>query len=596
MTRARRIVILSGMAAAAMAMPAWAEVPAAMDRVPADALMAASIRNLGQFQTKAEGLATMFGADPEGAEFAEAMKYLNIGGLNKDGSVAFVILPPAPGAEPGLDEEEGEEGDAPPMVVILPVKDFATLSKSLGGDGQAFGMVSIEQEPGYLKDLGGGYAALGPVEEVVRGFAGTAGQKGTHEKALGKTGNAVADASDMLFVANIPALAPMIEAGFEQMKEQMEGLAAMTGQAQLGNMAAMEAFVETYIRDASVGVMGVKSGESGISFDLATQFKEGSQTAGVLTDKGSAHTLLNRLPNKPFLFAFAADLSGAGMKKIVGDMIEMTKQADPQAAELAQGLNLMGMIRASDGVAYLVGTSPAGLFGGGLFANTVQYFKTSEPAELVKTLQEGATKLNGQEISGTTYQTTYQTGATTVAGTPVDAWSMRMKFDPNNPAAQQIQQAQGMLFGPAGLAGFIAPAVDGVVITLSKNTALLGEALAAAQEAKGLGTDASLTAITRELPADRTMESFVSVKGILDMVVPLMSMMMGPMDFEVPAELPPVATGATTRDGGFRMTTFIPMEVLQTVRKLMASMEALQGQGMEEDAPEEEEGAGQPRF
>jgi hypothetical protein len=586
MTRLRRLVTLCGVTAAGIVMPAWADVPGVLDRVPEGAWVVATVRNLGQAQSKIEGLAKQFGADLSDDEEGPgaALKFLKLGGLNQSGSAAFVVL------------GEDKEGGQPKTVGVLPVSDFKAFLTALGGkEGAGALQVSIDGNDAFVKDVGGGYAVISDKKENVEAFEGKAGHKSAFEKMLGKTGSSLADSDDVLFIANIPALAPKMREGVDKMKQQAAGMAGMAG-GQAPNTALVEAAADAVIRDGQVGLMGLRSGEAGIALDFGAQFKEGSETAALMNAKGKAHDLLKKVPNRAFLAAFAMDTSSPAIKKWFDNIQKLNLQASPDMAKAMGGADMMGMMQKADGMAMLWGTSMGGLMGGGLLLNSVTYMATKDPASVIKTMQTAyGAKDADRKVAGMTITSSYQPAAVQVDGSPVDAWSMKMAMDPGNPAAQQLQMMQMMLFGPTGgMSGYVAPAAGGVVTTFSKNSALMGEALTAAKEGKGLAADPGIDQIASHLPEDRVLEGYIGIKGIMDMVMPMMAMMTGPVNFEVPADLAPVGVGATAQDGGMRGTFFVPQAVLTMAKNLREAVKAAK----EKEAPEApmKEDTGQPRF
>lgn len=563
---------------------ARADVPAAMDRVPADAPIVFSMKNVGQFHS---GITTLFKSLNLPMESMSGLDHigrmLKTEGLNTDGSAAVAIM--------SLPDEDAEEDSEPPAVVIVPVKDYATFAKALGGKGDGVEQITVEDKPVFVKDLGGGFAAMGPKQDVVQGFSGKAGNGKAHETLMGPSGRAVAESNNAFVVANIQSLAPQIKKGFEGVKEQIDQASAMAGGDAAKQLETMDKLMEGYLRDATSATLGFNAGEAGVRFDAASQFKEGSEYASYFSSSGKAAALTAALPSQPFLFAATFDFSAPGVRKLLTQMVEPMKDAQGLGA-----INPLTMLEKVDGVAFSMGATPALM--GGLFLNTSTYVKTSDPAGYIKSVKEAFTTLNGKTNEGVTFQTSFDSGATKVNDQPVDTWGLRMQIDPGNPAAQQMGQMQMMLFGPMGLSGYIAPASGGVVMTYSKNSDLMTKALQAAKAGDGLSSEPGVKLIAEHLPAGRTVEAYIGVKSILDTAVGFMGMMgAGAPDFQVPENVSPIGFGGTTTDGGMRITMFMPADVIKTIKDLGQSMNP--GAGDEEgdpmDAPPKEK-SGQPKF
>lgn len=576
-----RLAALAGLAISMCAPALLADVPPAMDRVPGATPVVLSIKNVKQFHSSVDKMVKMLKLPPQSmVGLTQAAEFLKTDGLNTDGSAAVAFM------------KLGKEADEEPLLVmILPVKDYAAFAKSLGGKGAGPEEVKYDGDTAFIKDVGGGFAAMSPKKELLDQVEGKPGNGKAFETLMGATGKAINDASDTIVFANMEAVGPMLKAGMADMKEQMEMMAAMGGGgANQAGFDMMQVLMEGFVNDSSAGVMGFKSDDGGVHMDFGAQFKEGSPFAGYFNAKGNAGKLMSALPNQPFMFAMSMDTSSPGVKALFKKTLDAAKK-NPEAAKMMSGLNPLESIQTLDGLAMGMGTSPALM--GGLFLNTTMYARTSDAAGYIKQMKDGFSAMNGKTFEGITYQTAYEAGAAKAGEKPVDAWSMKMQLDPNNPAAQQMGQMQMMLFGPSGMGGYISPADGGVVVTYAKNSELMTKALDAAKSGNGLGTDAVVKAVGQQLPADRNFEVQIGVKSILDTAIGFMGMMgAGPTDFKVPESVPPIGIAGTGTSGGMRMTVFLPTKTMETFRDLGTSMQG--GEGGEE--PADGEKAGQPKF
>lgn len=572
--------------AGAMFIPTALALPPATDRVPANAAMMIVVPSLERFEAGATQLQQTFGMEMDSGPFEGLAMAMGLEGLNKAGSAALAIIPGPEGVD--------FDSEVPPMVLVVPVTDYAKFVGALGGDpGAQVAEITIDpEEPkGYARNLGGGFAAMGPVRELVEGFKGETGQNAGHDRLIGATGKAVAESADVIFIANLALLEPKMREGMEEFRGQMEMVGMMAGQDMGANLAVMDAVMGGILRDGQAGVIGFSATEAGMKLDLAAQFKEGSTAAGYFSAKGNTSGLLTRVPNQPVLFALALDTSAPGIKRIFRDMTDITTKLDPEAAEAA-GMTaaMMKSIEKMDGMVFQWGASPAMM--GGMFVNALAYVKTTDAAGYTAAMKETMAAMNGKTIQGLTYQTSYKSAARDVGGVKADEWSLRMQADPNDPTAQQMQAMQMGLFGmEGGPSGYLAPAKDGLVMTYSKNSALLEQALTAAKGSGGYGAEAGVKTVGAMLPGGRTVEGYIGVKSILDMVIGFAAMMGGgPVDMQVPADLPPVGIGGTTDGGGVRLAVFVPGQVIQTFKQFVEQMEG----GGDDMAPPEK--AGQPRF
>ncbi len=567
---------------------ALAQTPA-LDRVPAGTPVIVSVPSLAKLDAGYAQILKTFEVEPDEGPLAEfnLHEVMALDGLNKEGSLALAIMARDEGAEDAA-------GGEPPMVMVVPVSDYAKFVAAGGGDPKApiteWTPEFAGGEPAYCKNLGNGFAAVGPDQDLLESFTGATGNGPAHMKLVGANGRAVMDASLFTFIADIQANATKIKEALAETKQTLEQVAQMGGQAGVGPTIAMiDGLSETLTRDGSAGLMGFNAGASGVTLHLAGQFKEGSQTAGYFNAKGKAGALLERVPNQPYLFATAMDCAAPGLKQVFKNVMNQYAKADPEGAK-AMGLTgaFLKTVDTFDGMAFTMGTPPA-MMGGGLFTNTSAYVRTRDAAGYAAAIKEAMTSMNGKTIPPFTYQTSYKPGAKTVGGVSVDEWSMRMEADQNDPAAQQAAMGLMMIYGAeGGPSGFLAPADGGAVMTYSMNTQLLEQALGAAKGG-GLATDAGVKGVSGSLPTDRTIEGYVGVKSLLEMFMGMAAIMGGAApELEIPPDLPPIGFGGTTTDGGVRLVVFAPTQVLTTIKQAADA-----GENMGAGQPE---GAGQPRF
>ncbi|MBU6412219.1 MAG: hypothetical protein KGS45_01985 [Planctomycetes bacterium] len=590
---AAAFVALAGLCAVA-----GAAVPSALDRVPADAAMAGGVANLTTFHNNFNAMGSALKL-----ESLDALKKMDAlfqaQGIKKDGSAAVAILEVP---QDGGDGMPGEGMRNAPMVIIVPVTDYKAFVTGLGGDAASPIAELKGQQTMFAKDIGGGYAALSPKRELTESFEGKGGNLEAHTKALGAVGTRVADKSDVVLVANVSKLAPKIKDGIKDMKEQAEMVGQMGG-GNAPNTKILEIIAENWVRDAQTGVIGLNFSAENISIDVASQFKPGSELAGLFNSDGNSAGLLNSVPNKPFLFAIAMDTSSASMKKMLKGMFDtskdMAKPGEKNAVAEASGMweALLAKPEGFDGAAFTVGYSPAGL-SAGLLSQTVGFIKTNKSSDYLKLTGDVMTKMNGTKVDGMQYTTEYKAAAVDVSGVKADSWSMAMTpSDPNDPMAMQVQMMMGFITGPAGkFQGLSAPTDKGVVMTYGQYAPFMDEALKAAKNGEGLGK--SLAEASKLLPANRNFEMWIGSKSLIDTLGGFAAMMGGPA-VSAPADLPPVAMAATGDASGAQLRIVVPTKVITTVQEIGKKVQSEMGGGDPMDdqgAPEEKKDGGKPKF
>lgn len=559
-----------------IALPAMAGLPGAIDRVPTDALAVISIRSISELKSDLDAVGDKIPPLKEGLNGSPLGMILAMPGMNAEGSAAACIMGDS------LDPAAGD----PPMLVIVPVTDAKQFMEGLGltAEGDVWSG-DFGGHPTNMKDIGGGYVAMAQTPELLASFDGKSGKGDTHAKRLGKTGSSLAETSDVLVYADLAKLKSVIDQGMTQMKGQMEMLSAMAGpngEQMMQTAAMIESVANLLTSEGDLAIFGTTINGAGISFDAGAQFKEGTETFKALQVKGEPGKTLARVPSIPYFFAMAADTSSP----VVKDLIIETSKMQGQNASFMPGPEMMEKV---DGMSFVLGTSPA-VMAGGLFANSIIFQQTRDAVAMVATMKDTTEKMNGTTVNGLKFATTYKPADATIGGTPVDAWSLRMSVDPNDPnamAAQQMSQAMMMIWGPGmGPSGYIAASKAGVVQTLSKNTMLMEKALQVAESGEGLGTDKGIKATAENLPKDRTVEVYIGIGEILKTAGGFMAMM-GGTPFQVPENLSPVAMAVTTAGGAAGTRIFVPMDVLGAISDIQTQM---QGGMAPEEADEGEDG------
>lgn len=567
-----RVLTMAVAALTALAGSVFAQVPSALDRIPSDAAVAISIKDVGKLRAGIEGLAKALGvpaADMEG--FMKIDQVLKMQGADANGSAAVGIM--------SLD------GDEPEAVAVIPVRDYAAFVKNFGGTGTGLEEIKLDNHPVFIKSLDGGFAAAGPDKGLVEKFGGKAGNGKAMEGMIGASGRAISSKSDIVIIANVSKLGDKIKESMQGFKDGL-GMAMMMAGGDV-DLGFFDTFGETMARDASAGIVGANISEDGLTLDFATQFKEGTEYAGYFSSRGKASSLLAALPNQPMLFSMAIDVSSPGMRSMMKNLQSFAKKLQPGGG---QGDN-PGMFPAdwsenAEGLAFQIGNSPSPL--GSLLVNTVAFIKTSNPDKVSKAMKDGLTAMNGKTVQGLTYTTAYQENVK-VGELTADGWSMKMSADPEDPVALQANQMNSMLFGPNGLSGYSYKTEGGVIMTYAKNQDLLNKTVASLKGGENLIADPEIKKIAAALPAERTFEGYLGVQSLMETIMGVVGMMGMAPNVNIPENIPPVGMGATTDGGALRFTVVIPTKVITSVKSVV---EAMNPDGGKDEKPD----AGQLKF
>jgi hypothetical protein len=586
MNRLRGLVAAAGVACGLLAAAAAEALPPVMDRIPADALVVVATPSLERLDKSAQTLNGLVNAPTPIPSLRET---LAMGGM-KEGvdltkSAALVVMP-------------GDmEAEQPPIVVLVPTTDYAAFLSNFDAKPGAAGAIveaEVHGEPAYFRDLGNGYALMSPMRPVAEAFTAQPGNAKAHEQALGPSNRKIADEADLVVIANIAGLRPLIEPKIEGALEEMVANSPMAMMGQVPDTTGAAEIATAFVQQTRTAVAGLRVDGTGVAVDLGAQYIEGTFLANAFAGGGQSGSLLSRLPamSTGYFFAFAADLSNPAVKQVMTKIGEMQQKqaAAAGAPDMPPGM-VAAQIQAMDGAATVIGASPGAIMGMGLMINSVSYWKSSDPAKSLAATREALEKMNGQGAEGVVFQTTYTQGASTVNNVPVDAWEIRLGGDVGN--SPEMAQGMAFMFGPqGGPAGYIAATKDGVVQTYSKNPILMGEALKAANGEGGLGADEMIKLVQARLPEGRMAEAYIGMKSIMDTAKGLLAML-GGINIDVPEQLPPVGMGLAGSNGAARAALFVPAPVIKAVSD---AIKAAQAADDEDDQPAPRRGTGQPRF
>lgn len=610
MNRLRCLLTCSGLSLGLLAATAQA-IPPVLERVPDDAMMAVAIPAPTQLEKNIKALSV---AIDQEFPLPSVKDMLSMGGFNtgvdETKSMGVVIFAPkkkdakpaAPGDKPkdeAGDDMDDDFSDFEPsednMIFLLPITSYAALLENFNakpaGEGKVDAIETPTGEPGFVRDIGGGYAALGSKRELVESFTGKPGANPVKSR-IGKAGEALADASDFVTIYNMDALRPLAEEGIKEAraaaKEQAEGM----GQDIDKQMAVVNWMTDTIVRDTTFGVSGIKIGGSGISMDAVGQFKADSYLAKVFATKANSSALLKKVPGGRFLFAGAMDTSHAALKQLFLDINSRAVNPGGEDARKIAAANL----ELTDGTAGVVGFPEGGAIAG-LLTSAVTFTQTKSPDVVLQNMKKNILAMNGHSEQGVTIKTQVKdpTGEN-----PFSTWSMTMESDADN---EMMTQGMAFIFGPEGRpSGYMAKNDSGVFTTFARNSDLMNNALKVGNGVAPVSDDKLLLGTQEQLPANRIAEGYVGTKSILDLVLPFAAMAGVPVPADsVPEKLPPVGMALASDQGAARFSMFIPAQVIKTGVALGQGFSDMQDDGMnggeDEPADKPKNGpTGQPRF
>jgi hypothetical protein len=614
MSSSARLLVVAGASLGVFAAAVLA-TPPVFDRVPDNAMIVVAIPSPETFgkNLQALGTATEMPATPDIKDIITGMGFGNSIDLTK--AAAIVVLAPELGADgKPKDGQTLEESMDKRAVLLVPVSNYSEFITGLGGTAGE-GVIEVTTpsgEPGFAKDIGKGYAALGPDKKLIETFSGASGPQAVKDR-LGKAAEKLSDSADMLTFVNAEAIGPMLPSIMAEMKAEAEANMAMgmsDPEAAKKQLEYVQWIVETAVND-STGLLGTMnfSGQ-GMAMELTANFKPDSMMAKAFAAGGKASSLWTKLPAQPYLVAGAIDASSGPLKALLRTIVERAPQQGPGSLEQNKTA-MLAQIDKSDGVAGVMGFPQGGIMAG-IMTSTVSYTRSSDPAGLSTLYKKTMMDVNGTVQNGTKITASIKEGGVKIGDTSVDSWDMQMApakdaTGEEAEAAAMLPQAFQMMFGnTTGPAGLLAQTSGGMIQTFSKsNTDLMSKALDAANgKGEVFGSDKLIGQVSEKLPTGRIAEAFIGTKTVLDLVTPFVGMagITLPPD-AIPSNLPPIGMAIASDQGSARMTMFIPAPVIKTGVGLgQAFQEQMGGMGGGDGGMNEGDGegggggGGQPRF
>jgi len=479
------------------------------------------------------------------------------------------------------------EGEEPPFIMLLPVKNYTEWVANFGPGTSAEGVAEVTMPTGemaYIRSAGK-YAVLSPRKELAESYAVQDNAAAHFKQRIGAVGMGVIERSQMFAIIDFDGVAAHKQEIVSGISEMVSAQVAQMGAMGMGlpvgaDVAKMnEALVGMIIDECSGIVAGVRYGERGVALDLAVQTREGSEIGAFMPGTDTPRNLLANFEDAPFLFAMSMDY--AGLK--VGSLIDLVKKRlGIEAAEAGAQPSMMSSTaiwRDANGVATAVYPSPGGMLAG-LLSRSITML-SGDSAKLTATLRDTMKGMNGTEQGGIQMTTTYEAGAKQIGGIDADTYSVKMVVPPE---MMQMQQAMSMIYGPAGMQGYILPVKGGLLQTTSRNAEVVEKALAVINgQAAGMGMNKGLAAVDQMLPPNPSMRFYVGLGAIAQMVGPMAAMAVPGLDLEELGALPPLGVGASIIKGGFAGSFVIPAPVIKSIAELVMQFSGGMGGGEEGD-------------
>lgn len=559
----------------------------ALKQLPAKPLVIIKINNAQAVSQRLGGMAQRLGiaalapvaADPLGA----LQQQLGVRqGLDTKRDIAVGIYAPA----------EGQ--DDPGVVMLLPVSDYKAFLGNFQNVKNEGGVdaFQIEGEDAFAANWGA-YAAMSPFKAMVT-------QKPAGVE-LSAAATALVEKGDLVAWFDTNQSAAMILPMFRAQRGEMVAEVERNLKGEQGFNQKFTPVVKALVvraldvvdgtlESTNWSTLSLSFGEKGIAVSGVSDFKPGSYAGTMIQGyKASDKPLLTGLPDRSY-FAFGG---------MVIDAKTLTKAFDdfaaPIMAELKKigpdGQNIITVIEAgrtsiaaveSVSMGYVQPTGQPGqqamMQPVAVYSGDVKKIAESQKQSLeaTKQLMNLIPKQNEVTIS-----VDVKPGVKTVDGVALDEFKMDFKFDANIPDAAQAAQMMQMFYGPNGMSGHMgAVDQDSYIVAMGANDELLAQVVAAAKNnAAPLAQSAGVQAVSAQFPKERVAVYFVQLDNIVTTAMQFAAMMGAPVNFKLPANLPPVGVSLSTQETAVRGEALIPMELIDGMVGAVMRMMMDQGGG-----------------
>ncbi len=579
-----------------------------LQNVPSDALVVIKFGQLKATSDKIAAFAKKLGLDQMKPEFADPLGSLKkegklTNGLDDNGEAAFYIS-----------NQPAQKKNEPPVVLLLPVTDYAAFSGNFQG-AKAEGDATVikfggNNEDSYMVNWGK-YAAIGSTKESVAKKPDGLTVQGDAAKELAE--------KDIVAYANMKVAREKLLAGIAQgrtkfMKNFEQGMqravqpprqrpgapgapagagannaAAANAQAQQMQkyMPVIKALVnrvfdvaDQVVRDADGATYGISINGDGIKTTALAEFTAGSPSAQQISQfKSSNDSMLAGLPQTKYIMFGGLQINSQHAAQLCDLFSAPIRQ---QLAGLGpDGQAITNYIDAiKKGMSAITGQSfgwvtPTGALGQeALFqmvainrGNADQILATQR--DIFNSQQAFMDMFQPPQMKGQ-IKTTFTDNAKTIDGVSFNQF--QTQFTPpaqgqRNPQMMQMQQMMTWLYGPGGMNGFTGKiGADEVVSGVGVNDAVLGQLVASAKARQDtLAALPGVAAVKQQLPQQRFFTGYFQLDQLVTTVANYAKMFGMPINMQLPADLPPIGVTASAQGNSIRGDSYVPAQLVQSI-------------------------------
>jgi hypothetical protein len=584
-------VVAAG-AVLAVGLCGWARAQV-LEQVPSDAVGVFEVKDLQGLSTKVAKFAKSLGIDQFKPEFADPLGALQDQfdlkqGLNKDGDLAIAFFD-KPKKDVAAENSPAGEAAAPPAVVLVPVSDykaFLTNFKDVKDAGEDISEVTVPKNGEKLYVVQRDKYAMAAMDKALL-HAGKAGLK------LEGPAAKEAQSKDAFFYVDIQTLRPKMQKGIKEAHDELNKQLDNPNAAKENPFGAemtpqMRKLFDSYfnaaeqiVKDGRSGMVSFNLTDTGIGISTLADFEPQSDLGKLVGQvQNTDQPLLAGLPDATYYGYIGAKLTPEVTTKLFDDFLEpMLKSveggnaADKDKAVAAVKDSLANMKSFAAGYAAKDAAPGQGLL-------SVVAVAHGDAHKMVQDQKAALPAMNDfMGMSGKKNSVDINFGEPkNVDGVDLQTYTVKRNFDPNDAQAAQAKQMLSILYGHDALTGVMGAATpDTFVSAALADDKLLSDLIAAAKknqdvldQAKGVQT------VAADLPKQRSFEAYLALDNIATTAVKVAKQQGLPVQFKLPANLPPIGLTGGTDGSTARFDLVIPTQLIQSITA--AGMQAVMQQ------------------
>ena len=310
----------------------WAEAPAVLNQVPADANAVVVINNVHGLSTKISNAVTRLNVPIPVPPDLAGFLLRNIGiteGFDQESSAALVVMKPA-GAE-GADANLF--AGPPPAVILLPTTDSKAMLQNLSPSAPDKDGISEVTLPGDTTDKGyvanvDKWVALAQDREVLGNFLS---KKNSFGKAASAETLKTFESNDFVIWANTAAASASVNKLLEDKQQEVTGMMDLmnlnnnkdqtAGALQKEIVNLYFSGLKEFVQDANHTMLTLRLSDTGLTLGMIGAFKAESPFGKfVAAQKPKDAPSLAGLPDGEFLAAGAFTFNGQSMADLIGSV------------------------------------------------------------------------------------------------------------------------------------------------------------------------------------------------------------------------------------------------------------------------------------